>query len=231
MQTEVNAFMHALRRSAVVLAAAAALPLLWAGRPGDPADTGPQSLVVAAAAWAAWALTGYLAVAVGMAALATRVPAAGPTRRTARLVPAVVRRAVDVAVGAGVAATVVTAAAPPVLAAPVPSPPPVIGPLEWPGLAPATPSPSPPPVPTPTPSPRLPMRRPTPAVHDVVVRPHDTLWGIAARALGPTATPARVAVAWPRWWAANRAVIGPDPGLIRPGQRLTPPAADPRSPR
>lgn len=59
----------------------------------------------------------------------------------------------------------------------------------------------------------------------VVVRAGDTLWDVAARALGPHAAPEHIARAWPRWWAANRAVIGPDPGLLRPGQVLHPPAA------
>jgi hypothetical protein len=54
----------------------------------------------------------------------------------------------------------------------------------------------------------------------VVVRPGDSLWSIAADRLGPRATDAQVAVAWPRWYAANADVIGPDPGLIRPGQHL-----------
>jgi nucleoid-associated protein YgaU len=58
----------------------------------------------------------------------------------------------------------------------------------------------------------------------VVVRGGDTLWGIAERALGPTAAAADVAAAWPRWWAANRDVIGPDPDLIHPGQRLVAPS-------
>ena len=31
---------------------------------------------------------------------------------------------------------------------------------------------------------------------------------------------ARVAAEWPRWHAANRSTIGPDPNLILPGQRL-----------
>jgi hypothetical protein len=63
----------------------------------------------------------------------------------------------------------------------------------------------------------------------VVVRPGDSLWRIAARQLaarsGATAPPtaAQIAREWPRWYAANRAVIGPDPNLIYPGQRLTPP--------
>ncbi len=55
---------------------------------------------------------------------------------------------------------------------------------------------------------------------EVVVRRGDTLWSIAARHLGEGATDAEVAAAWPRWYAANRAVVGPDPDLLRPGQVL-----------
>jgi hypothetical protein len=57
----------------------------------------------------------------------------------------------------------------------------------------------------------------------VAVRRGETLWAIAARHLGPGTTPAEVARAWPRWYAANRQVIGPDPDLVRPGQLLRPP--------
>jgi resuscitation-promoting factor RpfA len=59
----------------------------------------------------------------------------------------------------------------------------------------------------------------------VVVQRGDTLWGIAARYLGPSATAALVAAEWPRWYAANQAVIGPDPDLILPGMILRPPAS------
>jgi nucleoid-associated protein YgaU len=62
------------------------------------------------------------------------------------------------------------------------------------------------------------------AAAEVVVLRGDSLWEIAARRLGPAATEAQIAAEWPRWWAANRDVIGPDPNLIRPGQRLRPPA-------
>ena len=62
------------------------------------------------------------------------------------------------------------------------------------------------------------------AVSDhVVVRRGDTLWDIAARALGPHASDADIAACWPRWHAANRSTIGPDPDLILPGQLLRPP--------
>jgi len=60
----------------------------------------------------------------------------------------------------------------------------------------------------------------------VVVRPGDTLWSLTAARLGngDRPEPRAVAAAWPRWWHANRAVVGPDPDLIRPGQVLHPPA-------
>lgn len=57
----------------------------------------------------------------------------------------------------------------------------------------------------------------------IVVRPGDTLWAVAARALPPGATDAQIAAACARWHAANRDVIGDDPDLIFPTQRLTPP--------
>lgn len=57
----------------------------------------------------------------------------------------------------------------------------------------------------------------------VTVRPGDCLWDIARRRLTHP-TPIRVATDWPRWWRNNRAVIGPDPDLVVPGQRLRPPA-------
>ena len=61
----------------------------------------------------------------------------------------------------------------------------------------------------------------------VVVRRGDTLWDLARRHLPAGATDAQVARAWPLWYAANRAVIGPDPGLLLPGQRLRVPGARP----
>jgi nucleoid-associated protein YgaU len=58
----------------------------------------------------------------------------------------------------------------------------------------------------------------------VVVQRGDSLWTIAARHLGPDASDAQIAAAWPRWYEANRHVIGDDPDLIVPGLTLTPPA-------
>ena len=57
------------------------------------------------------------------------------------------------------------------------------------------------------------------------VKRGDTLWDIARRALPAGADDGEVADAWPAWYAANRHVVGPDPDLLRPGQRLVVPDA------
>jgi nucleoid-associated protein YgaU len=62
------------------------------------------------------------------------------------------------------------------------------------------------------------------AVPGVLVRPGDTLWQLAASRLPATTNDAEIAMATQRWFARNRDVIGSDPDLIRPGQRLRPPA-------
>jgi len=62
----------------------------------------------------------------------------------------------------------------------------------------------------------------------VVVRAGDTLWGLATRTLPGSAPANEVAEAARRIYALNRAQIGPDPDLIRPGQRLRLPDPDPR---
>ena len=59
----------------------------------------------------------------------------------------------------------------------------------------------------------------------VTVRPGDTLWAIAGRALSSPATDAAIDSAWRAWYATNSAVIGDNPDLIRPGQVLLPPTS------
>lgn len=54
----------------------------------------------------------------------------------------------------------------------------------------------------------------------VVVRAGDTLWGIADRSLPADASLARVAHLCRALYRTNREVVGTDPDLIRPGQRL-----------
>jgi hypothetical protein len=62
---------------------------------------------------------------------------------------------------------------------------------------------------------------------DIVVQAGDTLWSIATRALAPGSSATDITAEWHQWYAANRDVIGADPGLIYPGQRLRPPASTP----
>lgn len=103
--------------------------------------------------------------------------------------------------------------------------------------APTAPDDSTPRVPEPgwTPVPRKPAPAPSTEVglvssvpaqtapSHVVVRRGDSLWLIAARHLGPQATAQDVAEEWPRWYAANERLVGPDPDLILPGQELVVP--------
>jgi hypothetical protein len=172
----------------------------------------PEARVVALACLAAhgclaWLAYALLAVAAGQA----------------RWVPGSLRRVAERVLGValtGVAAGVLTAApaladgpfdrpAPPARAAPSRAAP--AAPGRPAPAAPAHPVPEGPPARAATRTGRPARAAPTPAR---VVTPGDTLWGIAG-------------ADWPRWYAANRATIGADPDLIRPGQRLVPPAGGP----
>ncbi|MFF1251227.1 LysM peptidoglycan-binding domain-containing protein [Pseudarthrobacter sp. NPDC058329] len=59
----------------------------------------------------------------------------------------------------------------------------------------------------------------------VTVLAGDTLWDVAAHAMGPGASDVDIAMLWPRWYEANRALIGQDPDVLLPGQILQPPSA------
>jgi hypothetical protein len=65
--------------------------------------------------------------------------------------------------------------------------------------------------------------KPGQPARQVVVQPGDSLWALAAAELGPDASDAAVDARWPQWYAANAAVIGPDPDLLTPGQVLRAP--------
>lgn len=197
--------------------------------------TSVDAAVADLAAAAAWLVLGWLAGSVLLTALA-RLP--GRFGRAAgwaagRVTPAVVRRLLETVMGVAIAAGV-GATGLPVAAAAAPRPPASTN-LDWPAAAvsehdldwpafpprdPATGSRLAPPV-RPLPSRPGPPR---PQSHDpVVVARGDSLWLIAGRWLGPGATSTAIAAAWPRWYTANRTVIGPDPDLLQPGQRLAPP--------
>jgi hypothetical protein len=59
----------------------------------------------------------------------------------------------------------------------------------------------------------------------VTVLAGDTLWDVAADAAGPGASDVEIALQWPRWYEANRSVIGQNPDVLLPGQILRPPSA------
>ena len=63
----------------------------------------------------------------------------------------------------------------------------------------------------------------SPMTAPVVVAAGDSLWTIAGTHLGPMATDVDIAMHWPKWYDANRSIIGTDPGLLQPGQVLYPP--------
>ncbi len=203
----------------VLLAAAAALALgvwLTASSTAAVLAHAPGRLGAAAeqvaAAWAPLLTRRVAAALVG----ASVAGALGPTTTVAReAAPFPGFSASAPAAPVAPAASVSTA---------LPSPPPAVPPAGW--------------VPTrptqrPVPSPSLVTSGASGALSSsstdrtgVVIHRGDTLWAVVAAHLGPDATDAEVAAQWPRWYAANRRVIGADPDLLLPGQVLEVPAAE-----
>ncbi len=185
----------------VVLVATGPTPAAAVRSLVDPPPADPTGALLAAVALLAQTLAAWLLVTAVLTAGGRLPGLLGRAARgvAARVAPAAVRRAVALGLGLGV---VVAPAGVAVADAPVPtSGPAVAADLDWPGLA------------------RVPSR----PDDTVVVRRGDTLWDIAAAHLPPAASDSRIAAAWPAWYAANRSVIGDDPHLVRPGQRLSPP--------
>ena len=64
------------------------------------------------------------------------------------------------------------------------------------------------------------LQQPSGEETEVTVRQGDSLWSLSAARLGPFASDVDIALDWPRIYHANRAVIGANPHLLRPGQIL-----------
>ncbi|MBE7187828.1 LysM peptidoglycan-binding domain-containing protein [Jatrophihabitans endophyticus] len=191
---------------------------------------GADGVVAVVASAALWAAAAWIAVGL-LAALGSHLPGlAGRACRAATTVvlPAAVRKVVIGAVGVGLvvgpSVTTGTALAATTAASSAPRPPGVAA--AYTGVGSRRPGPGPA---WPTSSPhhpdrpghdRPPRRQPSGTADTIRVRAGDSLWVIAARRLGADATPARTAAYWPRVYEANRSVIGPDPGLVTPGQVL-----------
>lgn len=214
-------------------AAAVALATAWPAPTMSPA-TGALVLedLVADAACAALLLVLLAAAASAWASLVLAAVRRAGSQRLVRLeravVPGLVRRLAATAVGVGVLAGAGTGAA---TAAPAPATA-AVQPLvpSWP--AEAVPTPAAPPTAGRAAEPgapsgviAAPQDRPSgaAAARYVVVAPGDSLWRIAEQHLPPGASARRVAAEWPRWWSANRAVVGDDPDLLLPGQHLRAP--------
>ena len=164
-------------------------PQRWIAEYGADAATAgiAAAMLWLCAAWVAIGLTAmYLSLLPGLAGRCGSAVAR-------RVVPAAVRRLIIAATGATVLLSPLPAVAAGVPTPAVPAP-------SWPvgqssaGQPPATPAPgwpiSQPPNAT----------SPSKPVHRVTVVPGDSLWTIAADALGPAATEQRIAVAWPYWY-------------------------------
>ena len=197
------------------------------------AQVGADRAVVEVCLAAMWLLAVWVAVGITAGVAAALPGAAGRLGAAAMriVLPRALYRIVagaaclGVLVTPGLAAASAAPSAPPSASTPTPTP-------EWPTDS-AVPTPQWPTDaahhPGHRPAPQQHHAKPAPAQHraatrTVVVRAGDTLWGIAAEHLRGRPTAKRVAAAWPRWYAANRAAVGDDPNLIVPGEQLrTPP--------
>lgn len=184
-----------------------------------------DELVGLLAAVVAGALLAWLACVVVVTAL-SRLPGAAGRRAdavAASITPLVVRRAARLAIGVAITAGPVAGTAPAIAGT-------VGSPIADPGSSDVTGGPALPGVGRPGHPSAGPSRSSGPAVDHqyggVVVTPGDCLWRIAARTLGPNPTNAAIAAEWPRWYEANRAVIGADPDLLHPGMVLRAPATN-----
>ncbi len=250
MQTHLNAGKQENRserlRVGVLLVAGAALLLgaalvtdaAWVGaRSGR--EQGPATLLATASATASDALLGWLALSAALETLAHLPGRLGGAcaRLSSRVTPALIRRVVATVAGASVGALALPATAMadggPGGARPVATAP-AVGWTTGTQREPASSAVDPAPVVAFTPT--RPVVRPVTAPGPLaptrdtatsrapggsaVVHRGDSLWGIAARHLGAGASDAEVAAEWPRWYAANRSVIGADPDVLLPGQVL-----------
>jgi nucleoid-associated protein YgaU len=178
-----------------------------------------DELIGLLAAFLAWVVLAWVGLVFTVTAL-TGLPGAlgrAASRLAARVTPVAARHAARLAVGLAVASGPFAAALPTAAwSAPVELLPAV-------RAADGTAAPALPAIGRPGPATAAVIATgPTDA--QVIVARGDCLWDIAARALGPDAGNADIAAEWPRWYEANRGVIGADPDLIQPGMVLRPPA-------
>jgi hypothetical protein len=204
---------------------------------GWSVDATGTSLITVGVAVAAWAVAAWLTLCAVTAAAARLPGTCGRAAHAAaeRITPGVMRRLIGGGAAAGLA---LAPALLPVVAQAANAPaahcravssasalPSLDRPL--PPCAPAQPNAARPPGVS-HPPPTQPAAPPTAPTASHVVVAGDSLWSLAQAQLtrpGTRPAVAQVAARWPAWWAANRAEIGPDPGLLRVGEVLHIPAA------
>jgi nucleoid-associated protein YgaU len=194
-------------------------------------------VVVTALAWLCWA---WGALGLLLTAASTTPGRSGRLARSLLrgLLPRGARQAAALALGIGLstAAPVVLPAAVPLVAVATADPgsdpagPPSSVVVDWPAAptGQAAPDRSGAPAPLDRAGPEVTPDWPGTAAGDHVVLRGDCLWDIAAawlygRPAGTSVSDADVQRAVQAWWQTNRAVIGPDPDLLLPGQVLRPP--------
>jgi hypothetical protein len=181
---------------------------------GPPLDLDPaQPFAVLLTQWCTVALLGCAAWAWATTSLvlleALRAAASQTLPHRRRGIPAGYRRLVLGACGVALSAGVAT----PALGTP--------GPVHLDPLPASIATP----VGTPVTPARAPIRvRPSALLAaDILVRPGDSLWRLAAARLPQDVDDATIAHSWHRLYAANSELIGVDPDHIEPGQRLRQP--------
>ncbi len=208
---------------AVLTPAPATMARALAAAPRTADTQGPDVLISSAAgllAWAVWAW-GALGLALTAASAVPGLVGAGARLALRVALPAGARRGAAVLLGIGLGLTApLAASALPVLAPAAAADSTTSDVPDWPG----------PPTETADPVPDWPTGAPTadtPVTADRVVVRGDCLWHIAADSLlgqlGRLPSDGEVAIAVDAWWRANADVIGPDPDLLLPGQRLRAP--------
>lgn len=223
--------LRALVALAVATASGFLLVSTWHAVGGTPGLPPGESTLIALAQRALWVLGGYAAAVVGVASALALAGRPLRARALTRLVPAALRPTLVALLGVALTSGPAAAASPPPLPAAA-GPVTFADPLDW-----AAPPSSTWPAAMADPfGERHVTRRAPPhraSTRTVRVEVGDSLWTLAARDLTNRhirARPAAVDGAWRRWYAANRAVIGPDPGLLRPGELLLVPPPGPPTP-
>jgi hypothetical protein len=195
MSNTLTSIRRAVRALAIATIAVGVAALTWRLRPGVPSATAtPETDVVLGCAWLAWALVGYLAVAVAATAVSHLSCHLGIARNPLRrFAPAQLRRVVDMAItlslATAIAGTTGISAAGAATIGGAGSPgaqPATATALDWPGLAALPPKVLPA---RHTPAPQPGSARPTPRPH-ATPRPHRTPSGSVDRQPQPAMPPA-----------------------------------------